>query len=124
MKIPGGASRWPPLAATWIGDAAAYFAGTAWGKGRARLAPNISPNKSWVGFWASLAGGSAAAVGWLFVAGGRLPGLTGAGVLPFALIGAVLGHSVITTTQRYAHLYDEEVRKAVDIVAFPADDTR
>jgi integrase len=36
----------------------------------------------------------------------------------------VLGHSVITTTQRYAHLYDEEVRKAVDIVAFPAGDAK
>jgi integrase len=35
------------------------------------------------------------------------------------VVGAVLGHSVIATTQRYAHLYDEEVRKAVDIVAFP-----
>ncbi|MGB1779176.1 MAG: phosphatidate cytidylyltransferase, partial [Longimicrobiales bacterium] len=32
-----------PLAATWIGDASAYFAGTTWGKGRARLAPTISP---------------------------------------------------------------------------------
>jgi integrase len=40
------------------------------------------------------------------------------------VIGAVLGHSVITTTQRYAHLYDEEVRKAVDIVAFPAGDAK
>ena len=35
------------------------------------------------------------------------------------VVGAVLGHSQIATTQRYAHLYDEEVRRAVEIIAFP-----
>jgi len=35
------------------------------------------------------------------------------------VIGSVLGHSVIATTMRYSHLYDEEVRRAVDLVAFP-----
>ena len=80
-----------PLAATWIGDASAYFAGTAWGKGRARLAPTISPNKSWVGFWANLAGGAVAAVAWLFLVQDRLPGLADAGILAFAVVGAVLG---------------------------------
>jgi phosphatidate cytidylyltransferase len=84
-----------PLVATWVGDAAAYFAGTAWGKGRARLAPTISPNKSWVGFWANLAGGAVAGVAWHAVTGGRLPGLAEAGLLPFALIGAVLGFAAV-----------------------------
>lgn len=80
-----------PLAATWVGDAAAYFAGTTWGKGRARLAPTISPNKSWVGFWASLVGGGATGVAWLFIVQGRLPVLAEVGAVPFALIGALLG---------------------------------
>ena len=80
-----------PLAATWIGDASAYFAGMKWGKGRARLAPNISPNKSWVGFWANLLGGAVAAVAWLFLVQGRLPVLAEAGVLPFVAVGALLG---------------------------------
>src|SRR5690606_3169185 len=47
-------SRWAavamvalPLTATWVGDATAFFAGTAWG--RRRLAPSISPKKSWEG---------------------------------------------------------------------------
>lgn len=35
------------------------------------------------------------------------------------VVGAVLGHEKIGTTQRYSHLYDQEIRKAVDIVAFP-----
>ncbi len=43
-----------PLARTWVGDAAAYFLGTAWG--RAKLFPTVSPNKSWVGAWAGVVG--------------------------------------------------------------------
>lgn len=80
-----------PLAATWIGDAAAYFAGSAWGRGRRRLAPSISPNKSWVGFWAALAGGAFAGMGWLAAARSLL-GDVGFGAYPtMALAGAVLG---------------------------------
>jgi integrase len=33
-----------------------------------------------------------------------------------ALVGALLGHSNPTTTQRYAHLYDDPMRKAVEKV--------
>lgn len=84
-----------PLVATWVGDASAYFAGTWWGKGRARLAPTISPNKSWVGFWANLAGAAVAGIAWLAVAGARLPDLADAGVLPFALVGAILGFAAV-----------------------------
>ncbi len=84
-----------PLAATWIGDASAYFAGTTWGKGRARLAPTVSPNKSWVGFWASIAGAAAAAVAWLFIVQGRLPALAEVGPIWFAVIGAVLGLAAV-----------------------------
>ncbi|NNF14968.1 MAG: phosphatidate cytidylyltransferase [Gemmatimonadetes bacterium] len=64
-----------PLAVTWVGDAAAFFAGTAWGK--AKLAPSISPNKSWVGFWAAVVGGAAAAAVWLVVARSVLEPLVG-----------------------------------------------
>lgn len=69
-----------PLAVTWIGDAAAFFAGSAWGRSGAKLAPSISPNKSWVGFWAALVGGAVAGVGWLLAARTLLdvgPGGTG-----------------------------------------------
>lgn len=34
------------------------------------------------------------------------------------LIGALLGHTQVTTTARYAHLYDEPLREAVDQVGF------
>lgn len=82
-----------PLAATWVGDASALFAGTAWGK--KRLAPSISPNKSWVGFWATLIGASVAAVLWMVVAQARLPGLDLVGFPVVALIGTLLGVAAV-----------------------------
>jgi len=82
-----------PLAATWLGDAVAFFAGTAWGHGG--LAPTISPNKSWVGVWGGLAGAGVAGAVWFFVAEARLPGLPFSGPLPAVIIGVVLGIGAI-----------------------------
>ena len=42
------------LALTWIADTAAYFTGTRWG--RHKLAPSISPGKTWEGAAGGLAG--------------------------------------------------------------------
>lgn len=81
-----------PLAATWIGDAAAFFAGSKWGRNRAKLAPGISPNKSWVGFWAGLSGGALAGLLW-FVVVTRVFGAetTGVGYVAAAAVGMTLG---------------------------------
>lgn len=66
-RFPGGRA-WIVLllAVVWCGDTAAYYAGRAWG--RHRMAPHISPKKTWEGAAASLAaaivlGGVAALVG-------------------------------------------------------------
>jgi len=82
-----------PLAATWLGDAVAFFAGTAWGKGG--LAPSISPNKSWVGVWGGLLGAGVAGAVWFLVAQRSLPGLPLPGVVPAALVGVLLGVGAI-----------------------------
>lgn len=81
-----------PLTATWVGDATAYFAGSAWG--RRRLAPHISPNKSWEGAFAGVGGAAVGAVAWFWVAGDALPGLplSMAGV---AVVGGLLGGAAI-----------------------------
>lgn len=49
------------LIVVWVADIAAYFTGKAWGK--RKLAPRISPGKTWAGF----GGGIAAVVVWVFV---------------------------------------------------------
>ena len=78
-----------PLAATWVGDSAAYFAGSAWGRGK--IAPKVSPNKSWVGGWAGAAGSALAAGIWFLVVDDLLPGLPIANWVVAAGLGALLG---------------------------------
>ena len=53
---------WALFAVTlvWATDSGAYFVGTLIGKHK--LAPNISPNKSWEGFWGGMAGAVVIAV--------------------------------------------------------------
>ena len=54
------------LLLVWVADIFAYFAGRAWG-GRVvgrKLAPSISPGKSWEGLWGGMAGVLVLALGW------------------------------------------------------------
>jgi phosphatidate cytidylyltransferase len=77
----------------WAADSAAYFAGT-WIRGP-KLWPRASPNKTWAGFLAGLAGGTAAAWGFAHwqeepVAATALAGL----ILSLAAIAGDLGMSL------------------------------
>ena len=49
----------------WAADIAAYFGGRAFG--RRKLAPAISPGKSWEGVWSGMAGALLLAATWLVV---------------------------------------------------------
>jgi phosphatidate cytidylyltransferase len=82
-----------PLAATWLGDSAAYFAGTAWG--RAKLFPTVSPKKSWVGAWAGVAGAAGGTVAWFLIARGLMPQIPVRGLAVAAAMGVVLGIGAI-----------------------------
>jgi len=82
-----------PLTATWIGDAAAFFAGKAWGK--RRLAPSISPKKSWAGAVAGVTGAAAGAAAWYLVTDDLLPAGPFRGIVEVALVGGVLGVAAI-----------------------------
>ena len=48
------------LLISWVGDTVALYIGSTWG--RHKLAPNVSPGKSWEGAMASLGGGTVAGV--------------------------------------------------------------
>jgi phosphatidate cytidylyltransferase len=51
------------MAIVWVADIAAYFGGRAWG--RRKLAPTISPGKSWEGVWTGSACAVLLALAWL-----------------------------------------------------------
>ncbi len=53
------------LCLVWMADVAAYFGGRAWGK--AKLAPSISPGKSWAGVWSGMAGVQLLALFWIWL---------------------------------------------------------
>lgn len=62
------------LCLVWVADIAAYFGGRAFGQ--RKLAPSISPGKSWEGVWSGMAGVLLLAWGWtaLESPGGALTG--------------------------------------------------
>ena len=70
------------LLLVWIADTAAYFVGRAWG--RRKLAPSISPGKTWEGAW----GGIAAAIAYAMIGGTFLLGT--ADWLSLFLVGVAL----------------------------------
>lgn len=62
------------LVLVWVADVFAYFAGRALGGrfSRSKLAPSISPGKSWEGVWGGLAGVLLLALAWLAWGGDSL----------------------------------------------------
>jgi phosphatidate cytidylyltransferase len=55
------------LCLVWVADVCAYFAGRAFG--RRKLAPSISPGKSWEGVWGGMVGVVLVACAWVWADG-------------------------------------------------------
>ena len=106
------------FALVWVADIAAYFGGRAFG--RRKLAPAISPGKSWEGVWIGMAAVALLAVVWciadarLNVEGGslyqRLHALLGWGGLLLAVVFlvamSVVGDLVESLVKRAAGMKD------------------
>ena len=91
------------LAIVWVGDSAAYFVGRRWG--RRKLAPIVSPNKTWAGALASVAAALICGAVW---SGWRL-GSVSAAVLAVAVVtsvGGQLGDLVESMLKRGAGVKD------------------
>ena len=100
---------WKPvlllLLVVWAGDSAAYYVGRRWGK--RRLAPVVSPKKSWEGFWGQIGGGvlAAAAVSAAYGSGPQGVAL-GAGLGALLSAAAVTGDLVESTFKRSLSVKD------------------
>jgi phosphatidate cytidylyltransferase len=91
------------LAVVWLGDTAAYYVGSRWG--RRRLAPVLSPKKSWEGALAGLATSLVATVIWAFWREGRFDAALLA-VAAATAIAAQLGDLVESLVKRAAGVKD------------------
>lgn len=71
----------------WGADTGAYFSGKRWGK--AKLAPKVSPGKSWAGFWGGLATAMLVASVFAYVWHEHIQSLNSTAVLKLLVIAAV-----------------------------------
>lgn len=104
---------WKPvlflLAVVWAGDSAAYYTGRRWG--RRKLAPVVSPKKTWEGFWGQVAGGALAGAGAAALAPGA-PG--GRGALLGALFGAAAG-ALLSGAAVVGDLVESTFKRSLDV---------
>ena len=91
------------LAIVWLGDSAAYYVGSAWG--RHKMAPVVSPKKSWEGAAAGFAVGVISAIVWSYVRlGAVLPGMVALGAA--TAVAAQIGDLVESMIKRGAGVKD------------------
>lgn len=86
------------LAIAWVADVAAYFSGKRWG--RHKLAPTISPGKTWEGAAGALVG--------ILVFGGILSMTT---VYPLPVIPTVLALCLLTAVSIMGDLFESLIKR-------------
>jgi phosphatidate cytidylyltransferase len=75
------------MGVVWVSDSAAFFTGRR--LGRHKLAPAISPGKTWEGLWGALVAAAAYGVGWHWFPQAALPRGTSPGIVSLALLALV-----------------------------------
>jgi len=94
----------------WGADTGAYFSGKKWGN--AKLAPNVSPGKSWAGFWGGLVTSVVVALAFGYGLDQWLQPMSGLDYLQMVIIAmvtmvvSVLGDLVESMMKRYRGIKD------------------
>lgn len=97
----------------WAADIAAYFGGKAFG--RRKLAPSISPGKSWEGVWSGMLGALVLAGVWLWIDGSFAvdsPSVYGRFVTRLGLLGGLLAVGFLAAMSVVGDLFESLVKRA------------
>ncbi len=97
----------------WVADIAAYFGGRAFG--RRKLAPSISPGKSWEGVWSGLAGVLLLAFAWRWIDGSQpvdSQSLYSRMATSWGLGGMIAGTLVLGAMSVVGDLFESLVKRA------------
>jgi len=92
------------LAVAWIADTAAYFAGRRWG--RRKLAPSISPGKTWEGAAGGLVGAAAYAIILALVLAGGNGAMALVGAAALLVMVSIAGDLFESAAKRQAGVKD------------------
>lgn len=95
----------------WIADIAAFFAGRRFG--RRKLAPNVSPGKSWEGVYGALAATALYAILWGLLAGQHSPSVVRD--LPLPVVGMVLLVAVLTGLSVIGDLFESAMKRQAGV---------
>nr|WP_316638626.1 phosphatidate cytidylyltransferase [uncultured Roseateles sp.] len=99
----------------WMADIAAYFGGRTFGK--RKLAPAISPGKSWEGVWSGMAGVFALALLWAFVIDQQIavdgPSLYQLLFVKFGWLIALLALLLLSAMSVVGDLFESLIKRAV-----------
>jgi phosphatidate cytidylyltransferase len=97
----------------WMADIAAYFGGRAFG--RRKLAPSISPGKSWEGVWSGMAGVVALAFLWRWIDASQpvdSPSLYSRMAAAWGVAGMVVGVLLLAGMSVVGDLFESLVKRA------------
>jgi phosphatidate cytidylyltransferase len=95
----------------WIADIAAYFSGRRFG--RRKLAPSVSPGKTWEGFYGALAATAVFALAWITLAPRQAPALVRD--LPWGPAWMVAFVAALTALSVIGDLFESALKRQVGL---------